>query len=269
MPLAHHVMFALVDRRVIFPTTPVRVDAYHRIIRIGERFLLGWFYLGVDHIHAVVFCSEEDLPRFCQSVESSWKQAERLEVGFSRYHPKRVADQGHLRTLLPYCLKQGSKLEQDPDPFHLGSNGPDLCGGRVTGSAARAVVRTYLPRVRRDVIERLMIGGPRLRLEEFGPAPVWLTGQRLEAHALAAAAAAIAQPDLRALSTLRNEARAALAQIASKAFPGTVSLERMLGVGRRSVRRLLATEVSQELGSAVRWQLEFRFSKLLVQSKTE
>jgi hypothetical protein len=263
MPIAFHTMHSLADRRVIFKTRTERVEAYHRALRIGARFDLGWFHLGTDHVHAVVFCPENAVARWAQSVEASWTLGVGLPIGFGRYHCKPVHDQGHLETLLGYVLRQDRRHERRFDPLHSGSNGPDLCGGRLTGAGPRTLVEQYLPRFGPRRIEELLLGRPSRPLHEFGPAPTGLVGPALERVLRSAAASAVGRADLRSTRGNVWAARRALLHLVRKHQLGqTVDERRMLGCSSRGLHRLSASPPEPAVRRAVDWQVSFHLTSM-------
>lgn len=259
MALAHHLVLRLVDGRVVLATPEERCDGYHRMLRIGGRFGLLFFHLGTDHIHAVLACPEADVARFAHAIECSITRGTGRAVGFGHYYSKRVTDQGHLRSLAAYVLKQERKHGTTLDPRHLGSNGPDLVGGRLQGGAQRRLVRQMLPRLQPDAIERLLFGdAARVPLEDLSPAPAGLTGPGLERLLRAAAGAAIGRPAAFGSRGPAGAARRALLEIVDKTAVGeTVDPARLLECSRSSVSRLRGRPVDVEVGRCVRWQVEF------------
>lgn len=259
MTLAFHFVLRLVDGRVILGKPRDRADAYRRMLRIGGRYGLLFFHLGVDHIHAVLACPREAVPRFAQAIESSIKQGTGREVGFGRYYVKPVADQGHLRALLAYVLQQEKKHGTALDPRHIGSNGPDLAGGRVTGARQRDLLALMLPRFRADVVERILLdGATRAPLEGLGPAPAGLTGEPLEELLRDAALSAIGETTWTGRRSAGAAARRALLEIVEKSELGTtVSRARLLECQPQSLARIRARPIDVEVGACVRWQIEF------------
>jgi len=258
MALAFHLMHRLIDGRVILGTPALRIDAYRRVVRIGRRFGLLFFHLGTDHIHAVVACAAAEVPRFAQAIESSITLGTRREVGFGRYHAKAVTDQGHLRTLVRYVLTQEQKHGTALDPRHLGSNGPDLVGGRIGGEVERHLFARYLPKMTPDRVQGLLFGeAVQVRLEDMGPAPAGLVGVELEELLRSAAAAALGRSTL-GHRGLEKSARRALLEIVGQMELGqTVVPGRLLSSSRHALRRLRMSEIDVDVGRAVRWQIEF------------
>lgn len=259
MALGWHFVLRLVDGRVILGTPADRSDGYRRMLRIGERFGLLFFHLGVDHVHAVLACDAEQVPRFAQAVEASITLGTRREVGFGHYYVKPVSDQGHLRSLVRYVLGQERKHGTTLDPRHVGSNGPDLAGGRITGEPQRQLMARMLPRVGPETIEAILLDGLERRpLETLGAAPAGLTGEALERLLRDAALAAIGQPSWRGPRPGTGAARRALLEIVDKTELGlTVSPARLLQCRPTSLARLRARPVDLAVGACVRWQVEF------------
>jgi len=269
-PIAFHVMHSLRDRRVIFKTPAEYADAYRRALRIGRRFQLGWFRIGADHIHAVLFCSREEVARWANSIESSWTQAAGLGTGFATYHVKPVTDQGHLRALIRYIFNQEAHHGAHPDPDHLGSTGPDLCGGRLVGVDAANITRLHLPRLRRHDIESVLLGGGAMRtLADLGPAPAGLTGESLEGVLRSAMAAAVGRAALRTgTPNSRPLLRALLEVVERSPLSLTVELSRLLGRSPSTLRRLRARPVDPRTLAAVLWQVRFRLTRRALADRT-
>jgi len=263
-PIAFHVMHALQGRPVIFTDLSQRADGYQRALRIGRRFGLLVFALGSDHAHSVVLCAPNQVGRWAHDVECAWQLGSGLAQPFGRYHAKPVLDQGHLRSLVRYVLRQDEHHAQLVDPFHVGTNGPDLCRGRLSGGGTREVLARALPRLAPSQIEGWMLDGPRRGLAELGVAPAGHVAGELEARLVAAAASGIGRRGLERRDALSGKARRALLQIVeSSPLGATVVPERMLGCGKDRVWRIRAQPVDPAVERVVRWQVEFRFSKEL------
>ncbi len=262
-PIAFHIMFALLDRRVIFRTPAERAEGVRRLIRIGSKFGLLLFHLGSDHVHVVVCCSPAELPRFAHAIECSWTHLLGDGPGFAHYHAKAVTDQGHLERLVRYVFLQDEHHEQALDPFHLGSNAPELCGGRLDPSGLGARFARLLPRMGPRNIEKMLLGEPLRPPAMLGPAPAGLTGEALERQLRSAAAAAVGEVDLRRRAAHVAEARAALLRVCEQTDLGrTVDLARLLRCRPKHLPHLRRREVSVEVTRAVRWQVSFRLQRI-------
>lgn len=265
MPIAFHTMHTLRDRRVIFTTPEARALAYRAAVRIGARFGLGWFHLGVDHIHAVLFCSREDVGRWAQAIESSWTQLIPLEVGFAPYHCKPVTDQGHLTTLLRYVLQQEQRHHTHLDPLHIGSNGPDLAGGRVPPSPQAELVRRYLPRVRARDIDRMLLGSDRLPLSSVASELATLAPAGIHALLRGAAGRAVGRHDLPGICRTPTDSAIVRALADLCARPDLASLidaSAVLGRSSRSIRRLRSQPAPPAATAALEWQITFALTRL-------
>jgi len=269
-PIAFHIMFALVDRRVIFRTPAERVAAYNRLMRIAAPFGLLLVHLGSDHVHVVVACSPADVPRFAHAIECSWTHLLGDGPGFARYHAKAVMDQGHLRTLVRYILRQDEHHAQSLDPFHLGSNAPDLCGGRAGRGDLRARFAQFLPSIGRREIERIVLGETVRPVRKFGPAPSGLTGESLERHLRGAAASAVGMWDLVGKRRPVAEARAALLRLCRETELGrTVEHARVLRCHPNYVATVARRTPSRDINDAVSWQVAFRLQRIATRQAVE
>lgn len=262
-PIAFHIMFALAGRRVIFRTPAERALAYRRLLRIGRNFGLLFFHLGSDHIHVVAACSPSELPRFAHAIECSWKFVVGDGPGFAHYHAKPVNDQGHLETLVRYIFQQDEHHSQQLDPFHVGSNAPDLCGGRLGSEPVSDRFRRYLPSIGRPAIERILVGGRVRSVDSFGAAPVGRAERDLERLLRGAAASAVGQADLSGKARPLARARVALLRICDQTPLGrTVVEHRLLDCHPKHVAALRRREASPAVERAVRWQIAFRLQRL-------
>ncbi len=262
-PIAFHIMFALLDRRVIFKTPAERAAAYRRLARIGAQFGVLLFHLGSDHIHVVATCTPAELPRFAHAIECSWKQLIGGGVGFAHYHVKPVTDQGHLEALVRYVLRQDVRHAHQLDPFHLGTNAPDLCGGRVGAPHFLSTFRQFLPSIGRRDIERIVLDDVVRSVQGFGAAPGGRTGVDLERVLRAAAAASVGRAELTGSSHLVSRARGAVVRLCrSSALGETVDPARLVGCHRNYIPTLLEREGRADVDRAVRWQVAFRLQWL-------
>ncbi len=267
-PIAFHVMFALLDRRVIFRTPAERLEGARRLIGIGSKFGLLFFHLGSDHVHVVVCCSPAEVPRFAHAIECSWTHLLGDGPGFAHYHAKPVTDQGHLVTLVRYVFQQDEHHEQALDPFHLGSNAPELCGGRLDRGGLRARFARVLPSMGPHRIERLLLGEPLRSPAKLGAAPAGLSGEALERHLRAAAAAAVGAADLTGTARPVADARAALLRLCTETALGrTVELPRLLRCRAKYLPPLGRRVVPPEVARAVGWQVAFRLQKIAAQTR--
>jgi hypothetical protein len=258
MPIAWQTMHATVDRRVIFKNPAVRADAAWRVRRIGRKYGLLVFHLGTDHIHTVVTCTRAEVPKYAHALECSLTKGCGLAPGFARYHPRAIADQGHLERIYDYVLGQERHHRTELDLEHIGSNGPDLLGWRLCGAPERRRLRSFAPRIRTIQIERLLLRGRRrLSIEQMGAAPHGLHGAELERLLSRAAASALGRSSLRGQTVAVLKARRALLEILRTAdLQDAIELTRLFG-GQRRLARLASREVDPEVAGAVRRMIEF------------
>lgn len=271
MSIAVHLNFSRRGRPVITTTPAQRLEAITRIQRIGVRFGLVLCAVLADHIHVVALCDSTRAGALAQAIESSLTQVWGFKPGFSRYFVTPVSNQLHLEKLVDYVLRQAEKHNDPSDPDHLGTNGPELVGGRLLRlkrgglviPSTRVLFRDAIPRIKDDAVERILLGGRRRSpVASFSAAPAGLAGSDLEEVLCAAAAGAIGLPSMPRRGAGVSAARAALLRLVSESpFAGSVEPRRMVGVGRSAFQELRRCEPAAAIANAVRWQVEFRLTR--------
>ena len=131
------------------------------------------------------------------------------------------------------------------DPFHDGSNVPDLLRMRGVGASTCGHVAELLPRIHRsDILEAIGLEDP--DGAEF-----------VDGDIADAAAAAMAIADLRGRSRRVIVARAAAIELC-RAHLSTAEIADRLGIDRRTVQRLSLRAPNQGLVRAIAQQLTMR-----------
>lgn len=262
-PIGYHVVMRLEDSRIICTSASARREMSRVFYEQGE--LPGWLlaFRAVDtHLHALLRCTRAEAGAFARRVETSLRWRLGLEVSFDRARYKPVGDQHHLETSFPYIMRQESRHGVALDPFHDGSNLPDLIGARVLlpcprhggpgtllgrglellGAATARAVATFLPRVRRRYL--LALVGIRR-----GPIAIEL-GDLADA-----AAAALGLAKLAGRGDARTIARLAAVHVVDAP---TRQLAEALRISTRAVQLLRATPPWQPAVRAVGLQLRMR-----------
>lgn len=241
MPVGHHVRLRARDDRVVAPSPAERRVLARTVLEHGRECRLLTFRAADTHSHAEVACSREAAGEFARRVSISLTLRLGVECGFQPAWIGPIHDQRHLLATFWYILRQRDHHGLESDPWHEGSNLPDLLGLRPLGVYTAANVRELLPRVHRGEL-----------IEVLGDD---LTGP-IDVDSLAdAAAAAACLPDVSGNGPLATAARAAATQAVDATSDRAA---RLLGVSTRTVRRLRGMKVPAELVQAVARQLSLR-----------
>jgi len=222
MAMAWHVVFRVVDNRVLAPEPQQRLH----LLRTFGRFTAGHelLPLGVadTHVHAVLVEDRPRLGRLAQRVGSSLQQTRKFGAAFGPAVFTEVRDQTHLHRAVRYALRQPERHGLAVDDPDLHSNLPDLLGRRVVFPASRAALRRHLPRLDPSSLEPTPTQTELdwRRLPQAAAAAVGqrsLRGRRPEVVAARAAMLAVAPPEpaerFLALRTLHPSARQRLRRI--------------------------------------------------------
>lgn len=267
-PVGYHVMMRLEDSRVLCTSSSARRELARVFHEQGE--IVGGLlaFRAVDtHVHALLRCTRVAAGVFARRVETSLGWRLRLEVSFDRARYKAVADQHHLETAFPYIMRQEARHGVALDPFHDGSNLPDLIGARVLlprprhataggpigegvellGAATTRAVATFLPRVRRRFLLEL-VGIRR------GPIHIDL-GELADA-----AAAALGLPRLEGRGDANTVARLAAVHVMEGLAPSR-HLADALHISTRAVQLLRAATPWLPAVRAVGLQLRMRAAR--------
>jgi len=241
--LGHHIRLRLEDDRVIAPGPENRRVVTRVVLAQARREHLLAFRLVDTHLHIEVGCGREAAGRLAQRIEGSLRK--RLELRFVPAYVKLIQDQQHLNNTFRYVLDQERHHGLDTDPFHDGSNLPDLLGLRVLGQFTAENVRALLPRItRRDLLGYLGLpdlDGSPIRYDHLEPA----------------AAAAAGLGELRGSTSEVVAARSAAVRVAGDEIP-LGHLAGLLDVSIRTVQRIRSLPVDERLVVAVRRQLWLR-----------
>lgn len=264
-PIGYHATMRLEDSRVLCTSAGARRELSRVFYEQGEPH--GWLlaFRAVDtHLHALLRCTRAEAGAFARRVETSLGWRLRLEVRFDRARYKAIEDQHHLETSFPYIMRQEARHGVALDPFHDGSNLPDLIGARVLlpsprhgcagaalgegvellGAATARAVATFLPRVRRRFLLAL-VGIQR------GPIAIEL------ADLADAAAAALGLPELKGRGDANTVARLAAVHVMDGLAP-TKLLAEALSISTRAVQQLRTMSPWLPAVRAVGLQLRMR-----------
>jgi hypothetical protein len=246
MSIATHIMFRLVDQRVILQTAEARLGYVEMVTRIGRKYGLLGHGLPDTHGHVVAACTRREAGKYAQSLETGLRLHLPIGVRFDRARIKEIGDQHYLNTAIRYVHRQPEHHGVDNDRFYEASSLPDLLGARVGAGA--------------HIRERVRWLAPRLRLADLEPATLRVLQSpatpTIEMAAVAAAAA-VGLPSLRGRGPAIRRARvAALAVASDHAMDRRVAA---LCCSRTTLWRLLEEPPDPAILGAVRTQLRWRF----------
>jgi hypothetical protein len=249
--LGHHLMFRLIDDRVIVPSTPKRRLLARTVYRLATPAGLVGFGVADSHLHVALRASRGRSGKLAHDLCCALHFAVEPRQHFERTRIKPIENQKHLETVLGYAFRQKWHHGIQVDALRDGTSLPELLGLRVLTCSSVLLVRELLPRLRREDLLRYL-GPPLLELaagldpERDPPAAV-----------LDAAAGAFGLPDLEGRCERSRAARAALLQVPASA-PLSTELQGRLALPRSSVWRARQQAVPASHDRAVRLQLGLR-----------
>jgi hypothetical protein len=246
VPLAHHIIIALTDRRVLATSTAARRQCARIVTEIGQRYGLLSHGLPDNHGHAVAACDRADAGLFARALQTALRRRLDIAVPFRPAYYKPVVDQSHLRSVVRYVHRQAAHHDVDVDPYYDATSLPDLVGARIIVGGSQ-------------LIEQLAELAPRIKPAQLLPAQLHAcasTAPTIE-QAAVAAAAAIGRATLTDHdATARHARRAALAV----ALPAVRRQQAAaLGCSLRTLSRTAREPALAPLVTAVRMQASWRF----------
>lgn len=244
-PIGQHIVLRLEDDRVIAPSPSSRRLLARVVLEEARDYGLLAFRGADTHLHLETVSDRSRAGRLAWRIQVALGWRLSLDVSFAPAHYKAVTDQRHLGNAFFYILGQEGHHGCRLDPFHDASILPDLLGLRVVGGFAARNVQAFLPRVRRQHLEPF-IGKSRLERPVVTYEPL-----------AEAAAAALALPNLGGRSPLVVRARRAATQAVARELDANQVAD-LLGIGRRTVRRLRSDPSDARLVRAVQLQLRLR-----------
>jgi len=245
MPIATHIVFALLDRRVIATNTAERREYARIVTRVGEKYGLLSHGMPDNHGHLVAACNRAAAGQCARAVETALRHGMGIAVPFSPAYFKPVNDQSHLRSVIRYVHRQAAHHGVATDRFGDASSLQDLVGARLIGG-------DYLS-------ERVAALAPRIRPEQLVPETLRATSlPSLTIEQAAEAAAATV-----ALATLSGQTprvrRARRAALAVAAPAGRERCAAALACSPRTITRLVGEPVVSQFAKAIRIQASWRF----------
>jgi len=247
MPLGHHIVIALVDRRVIATDDAARREYARVVTRIGERHGLIAHGNPDNHSHLVTTCDRVGAGVFAQALEGALRHRLHIEVPFQPAYFKPIHDQSHLRSVIPYVHRQAAHHGVTVDPCGDASSLPDLLGARCIGG--------------RYLGERLAAMAPRIQPAQLLPASLRHcvdTTPSIE-QAAEAAAAVIGCGTLEGSSAQHRLAKRAALEVALPAERQRQAAA--LRSSTRSLSRLVRDPVDTGFVVAVRIQASWRWGQ--------
>ena len=225
-PIGFHVTLRLADDRPIATTAAALRLVARVVLSQGEQRGLLAFGAADDHIHAMLGADRASAGAFARYVETALRWQLGLPARFERARIRPLHDQRHAYNTLHYVHRQDARHELHLDRAREGTSLPDLLGLRALETSLIARVRARLPRVRREDL-----------IGQF-PSDAFDENIAIAPDVLAAAAAsALALPDLRGRSIDTQRARRAAIHAAGPGVPSHV-LSDCLGIGVRAVQSL-------------------------------
>jgi hypothetical protein len=245
--LGWHLRLRLQEDRVLAPSLREKRILARTILERGAQARLLAFAAVDTHIHLALLCPEGEAVELQRRVQIALRSHLSLgEIPWNTWR-KPIADLHHLASLFAYILKQvGHHGIQDAGHVEC-SNLLDLLGLRTTGLYTAPLVRTHLPRIRRENL-----------LEWLGVTEL-PTGVASLDPLMESVLSATALPALEGRSREVIQARCAAVE-AGLCHEGPSSLAERLGCDRSTVHRLSSRAAPPALVRAIEQQLALRQS---------
>jgi hypothetical protein len=240
--LGHHIRLRLKDDRVIASTPQERRIVATSVLGLGRRHNLLSYGTGDNHLHVASGTNKHDSMELARRVEISLQKRLRLAVPFVPAYPEPIVDQRHLLNAFRYDLRQSQRHGLDWDPYHEGSNLPDLLSLRVLGGYTAGNVRRLLPRVKREELLEIL-GVAELRPADGPPDQV-----------IPAVIRAAGVPEIVGHSRRMNQLRRVVIEIVGGGIPSR-TLARLLKVGKSTLFAVARSPLDNRLVLATRLQL--------------
>ncbi|MBN1335216.1 MAG: hypothetical protein JXB39_04590, partial [Deltaproteobacteria bacterium] len=148
--IAWHLMFRLVDQRVIAPSTAERRTLARTVYESCAAGGLLAFRGSDTHLHAVVLCDRVMAGAIARNLAIRLRWALDLDTRFDATRFQPVQDQRHLSNAVEYVLRQDVRHGFENDRLHDASLLPDLLGLRLLGPEVVRRFREHLPRLGRS-----------------------------------------------------------------------------------------------------------------------
>ncbi len=240
-----HIIFRLIDDRVIAPSVEARRTCARVIAGIGREADLLLFSVPDNHGHSVVGCSRAMAGQFARRVELALHRHLGLSVPFESARVRPVNGQGHLDSLVDYVLGNSARHGARVDPLLEASNLPDLLGLRLVARDTAARLREALPRLRR---QRLLA---HYEVDD-------LVAGTHPGHLADAAAATVGRTRLRGQLPDVFSAKVAAVRVGTDLELGTAQIAARLDLSARSVRRIAGQQPEPTLVRSIRLQIGLR-----------
>jgi len=240
--LGQHIRLRLKDDRVIAATPQERRIVATSVLGLGRSHNLVSYGSGDNHLHMAAGTDERDGMELARRVEISLQKRLHLTVTFVPAYPEPIVDQRHLLNAFRYDLRQCQRHGLDWDPYHEGSNLPDLLGLRVLGGYTAGNVRRLLPRVKREELLELL-GVAELRPADGPPDQV-----------IPAAIRAAGVPEIAGHTRQMNRVRRVVIEIVGGRIPSR-TLAALLKVGKSTFFTIAKLAPDSQLVLAIRLQL--------------
>jgi hypothetical protein len=225
----------------------------------GKPFGLFVFSTPDTHIHIAADCTRPNCGTLAHAISVSLRRKLKIETCFAPVYVGEIRDAKHLYSTFHYVLRQQRRHELSCDPFHEGSNLPDLLGLRVVGRYTIGNVRRLLPRINRmDLLGHI-------GLDDLRPTdnPIGCLELLPRAAVMAAGLS-----HLKGSSAPIVDARRAIVEIAFSHVPVSRLMD-LLSLSRRSIYRLREDTADPPLVYATRLQLSLLRQKKAALSQNE
>jgi hypothetical protein len=249
--IGHHLMFRLLDDRVIVPSTGKRRVLARTVYRLAEPAGLVGFGVADTHLHLALRCDRRRAGKLAHDLCCALHFAIEPLQHFERTRIKRIDNQRHLENVLNYALRQRRHHGILVDALRDGTSLPELLGLRVLARGSVLRVRELLPRLTRETLAEHL--GPRM----LEPAGALELERDSIPDILDAAAGCVGLVDLGGVGSQSRGARAALLQLPADG-PLRSELVQRMRLTRGTAWRLSTMPVPADHERALRLQLGLR-----------
>jgi hypothetical protein len=243
-----HLTISSIDRSALFIDEAARRCAVRSVVRVAGAALI-LFCVVDDHVHVVIVCLRERLPRMRAGLLRALEASSGARLAS---HASAVENRAHLNRLVAYVLGQTDHHGVGGHPATWsGSCYWDLVGARLLAQLGERA-RIVLPRLREGDLHRL-VGLPPERVTPANDEDVWRAG--VDRIVRSAALVFAADAELTDRSTPTVLARRAAVHLADEVGVPRADIVRALELTRQRVGQLAHERVEASALRAIRLQL--------------
>ncbi len=249
--IGHHLMFRLLDDRVLVPGIAKRRTLARTVYRLAEPAGLVAFGVADTHLHVSIEADRVRAGKLAHDLCCALHFAIEPKQLFERTRIKAIESQRHLQAVIGYAFRQKWHHGIQVDALRDGTSLPELLGLRLLAGPSLQRVRELLPRVSREELMRWLGPGslePALQIREDHHPPELL---------IDAVAGAFGLAGLSGGDAWTRRARATLLQL-PLTRPLAIAVRDRLAISRSGAARLRGVPLPPSHPRAVKLQIGLR-----------